>query len=106
MKKRVLSTVLLALSLGLASCGNNFTQKYADKINSAAATENEKDDLTFDQVQKALGKDYSGVLLSGTGIATWTKTKGNTTYSMVVTFAKNKATGCVYSETTKDEEKK
>lgn len=102
--KTVLSASGLALMLALTSCVK-INAKLAEKINVAAETSKESDDYTFAQLQKKLG-DPSSLLVNGSGIASWSEKKGNTTYTLTVTFASNKATKAVYSESTEEEKSK
>lgn len=104
--RTVIATSLLAFSLGLTGC-QKVTQKLADQINSKAATSDTKDDFTYDKLVKKLGSGTGGVAEGLGGIAVWTETKGNTTYTLTVTFNGDKrATKAVYAEATKEEEKK
>lgn len=99
--KTLLASGALALALALTGC-QKVTQSLADKINAAAATEKESDDYTYTQLVKKLG-DGSGAVVSGVGAVVWTETKGNTTYTLTVTFLGGKAAGAVYAESTKEE---
>lgn len=101
--KTILSASGLALMLALTSC-TKINAKLAEKINVAADTAKESDDYTYSQLTKKLG-DGSGVLVSGTGVVVWSEQKGNTTYTLTVTFSGNKATSATYAEKTEEEKK-
>lgn len=103
--RTVIATSLLAFSLGLTGC-QKVTQKLADQINSKAATSDTKDDFTYDQLIKKLGSGSGAVVEGIGGVAVWTETKGNTTYTLTVTFNGDKrATAASYGEATKEEKK-
>ena len=119
MKKfaKLLSVIVLTLSVvTLVACGS-VSQKYADKVNSAAK---EKKYVTYSEVQKALGDpglNASGsVFGSGvTGVCTWYK--GAKTYDaakakvdagksgpyIAITFVDGAATAATYGVWTAEE---
>ena len=66
--KKTTRIVFAALSaFMLAGCG--VSQNLADKINSAAATKDTKDDYTLDQLKKKLGEPTVSILTAKTWVA-------------------------------------
>jgi hypothetical protein len=97
---------LVFLCVGfLTSCGK-VSKDYADKINKAADAEKY---MTYEQISKDLGTDYSGQIVDvlGGGVLTWTTKKGETTSTLAVTFNKDRqATGALFHSTTSSDDTK
>lgn len=117
--KKILSKVLagigaLVIAFTLAACG--VSQKTADKINEAAKA---KEYLTWSEVVKDLGTDYTGLSVGDaskvTGAVTWYKgyetyeeakaavDAGKTVKYITVTFLLGDATKAEYGEWSTEE---
>lgn len=121
-KKLSVFTILAVLFLAVASCGIN--EKYADKINKAAA---DKEYITYEEVVKKLGEDNivdwtgsadlgfvdvkpSGVVYAIKGCDSWDDVEekleaGKTVKGIVITFLNGNATNAVYKEFTNADKK-
>ncbi len=118
-KLSMVTLVALLALFTLASCGG-VSQKWADKINDKAETD---EPYTYDELIKKLGDptiDISGSLSIGgleikpSGVVTWANgcddkddyeaalKDGKTVETLVVTFVNGNATGAVYKEVSND----
>ena len=109
--KKLLGVFALLSVLVLAAC-SNVTQKYADKINEAAAA---KEYYTVEQVREDLGDEAVEILLLNNGVIVAVKgcetldeikakvNEGEDVKGIIVTIAMGKATAAKYQVITAED---
>ena len=109
--KKLLGVFALLGVLVLAAC-SNVTEKYAEKINKAAA---EKEYYTVEQVREDLGDEAVEILVLNTGVIVAVKgctsldeikakiDEGKDVKGIIVTVALGKVTGAKYQVITQDD---